>query len=593
MIKKIFHSFIHKNASKFESDERTKATKESEDSVDASVDEHNQCFIGDHLNDSTCTNEPNYNWCKMSHEDDLIKKTNSIKESKSIKMNNKEMNNKNCMMECFTDDGMMNVSSISRRRILANIDYDVDGQFMCSTLIKDANDDKNELKQKFHHQNESTGEKESKRLSNQKLELISKQMQEAEIIKHQINGKFYRKDSTIDNRMSKGTSQRSNNRVKKVADEEPIYDSNKPFSDLSSIEEARLDNLRNNLKNMQMNSIDKRRALSKHSNENYKIDRSSLIEHENLRSEMYNNENSNFINQIKKIHNYHNNQIVHDLNDETWVCKTKLYDDTLDEIVRKWTSLDSEIWCKIILFERNRRVAKAYIRLPYLIVSSGKGEGFDGYSISVNCFENIYRDQETDFIVKNLDKGVRIIYDEDGNLILRKMTHLSVQIKDWLQQLTEGAGSLSDEVIALHGKIPFNQPIKVFDIDRFASNLRQELEKPVPNRRRLAKQAILAVSFGKVTYNVLNSPSWLMIVNLHALRMIERTTLTRSIPVSLPEPDYGLSTIENNLNQVCLKDESSGSSSCSTGSDSLHSNSEEDQYYGSGFTSNKNIYSSI
>lgn len=68
-------------------------------------------------------------------------------------------------------------------------------------------------------------------------------------------------------------------------------------------------------------------------------------------------------------------------------------------------------------------------------------------------FENIYRDQETEFIIKNLDKGVRIKIDVNGNLILRKVTHLSVHCKDWLQQLTDGQGSLSDEIISLHGKM--------------------------------------------------------------------------------------------------------------------------------------------
>lgn len=32
------------------------------------------------------------------------------------------------------------------------------------------------------------------------------------------------------------------------------------------------------------------------------------------------------------------------------------------------------------------------------------------------------------------------------------MTHLSVQVKDWVTQLTEGQGSLSDDLISLHGK---------------------------------------------------------------------------------------------------------------------------------------------
>lgn len=330
------------------------------------------------------------------------------------------------MMECFADDAM-NVSGISRRRILANIDYDVDGEFMCSTLIKDTkeNDDRTNLKSKFHHHPnatvDSTGRNvlinnllnqadiQTARLSNHKLELISKQIQEAETIQQQMNGKLYRKENvSIKHRtpivQQKTSTLNTNRSGKSTINDELIYDSRKPFSDLSSIDEVtRLDNLKHNLKNMQMSSIDRRRFLTAYfnnNNENYnghatmlvngaKLDRNSLIEHENLRSEMYNNENSNFINQIKQIQNYHNNQIVHDQNEETWFCKTKLYDDTLDEIVRKWTSLDSEIWCKIILFERNRRVAKAYIRLPYLLLTGSK-IGFDGYTIGKLHFHILY-----------------------------------------------------------------------------------------------------------------------------------------------------------------------------------------------------------
>ena len=396
------------------------------------------------------------------------------------------------MMEHFADG--INVSGISRRRILANIDYEVDGQFMCSTLIKN-NEDKNSSKPKFQDPDECNSSKSasiasdfarsssdlasrksnptrqggpnngSVQLTSRKLELISKQMNEVEeTIRKQMNGdkQFAKKPSSLSHRRSKtlglqDRSSNSNSTTSRPDDELLIYDHRKPFSDLSSIEEARLDNVRNSLKSMQMDTIDRHRIFNKYFNGDFgtgrpKLDLDSIAD-ENLRSELYNSKHSTLINQIKKIQNHHNNQVVHGMADteDIWYCKTKLYDDTLDEIVKKWTSLDYEIWCKIILFERNRRVAKAYIRLPYLIVTGSK-IGFDGYSIGLNGFENIYRDQETDFIVKNLEKGVRIKIDNEGNLILRKMTHLSVQIKDWLQQLTDGTGSLSDDVIALQGK---------------------------------------------------------------------------------------------------------------------------------------------
>ena len=44
----------------------------------------------------------------------------------------------------------------------------------------------------------------------------------------------------------------------------------------------------------------------------------------------------------------------------------------------KWESIDDEIWAKVIVLERNRRVAKAYARAPVLTIN-GSDEGFDGF----------------------------------------------------------------------------------------------------------------------------------------------------------------------------------------------------------------------
>ena len=45
--------------------------------------------------------------------------------------------------------------------------------------------------------------------------------------------------------------------------------------------------------------------------------------------------------------------------------------------------------------ERNRRVAKAYVRSPVITVGGGE-EGFDGRRIGLNGFGNPLRDEETE-----------------------------------------------------------------------------------------------------------------------------------------------------------------------------------------------------
>jgi hypothetical protein len=52
--------------------------------------------------------------------------------------------------------------------------------------------------------------------------------------------------------------------------------------------------------------------------------------------------------------------------------------DHIQEVLDKWTQIDDEIWAKVIVLERNRRVAKAYARAPVLTIN-GSDDGFDGF----------------------------------------------------------------------------------------------------------------------------------------------------------------------------------------------------------------------
>ena len=67
----------------------------------------------------------------------------------------------------------------------------------------------------------------------------------------------------------------------------------------------------------------------------------------------------------------------------------------IQEVLNKWQSIDDEIWAKIIVLERNRRVAKAYARAPVLTVN-GSDDGFDGFRIGLAGFDNPMRDPRTE-----------------------------------------------------------------------------------------------------------------------------------------------------------------------------------------------------
>lgn len=56
--------------------------------------------------------------------------------------------------------------------------------------------------------------------------------------------------------------------------------------------------------------------------------------------------------------------------------------------------MDDEIWGKIVVMERCRRVAKAYLRKTTIIVD-GSEEEFDGKTLGFNNFHNPLRDSHT------------------------------------------------------------------------------------------------------------------------------------------------------------------------------------------------------
>ena len=77
------------------------------------------------------------------------------------------------------------------------------------------------------------------------------------------------------------------------------------------------------------------------------------------------------------------------------------FQDHIQEVLNKWESIDDEIWAKIIVLERNRRVAKAYARAPVLTVN-GSDDGFDGFRIGLAGFENPMRDAKTEEVKRHI-----------------------------------------------------------------------------------------------------------------------------------------------------------------------------------------------
>ncbi|XP_053206307.1 uncharacterized protein LOC128390556, partial [Panonychus citri] len=203
--------------------------------------------------------------------------------------------------------------------------------------------------------------------------------------------------------------------------------------------------------------------------------------------------------------------------EDIWYDKENLYTDHIQEILKKWEQIDDEIWGKIICMERNRRIAKAYARVPVLTVS-GSDDGFDGFKIGLNGFDRApSRDPLVKRVRDHIGGGVRIKMDEFGNIIIKRMSHCDVFIRGYDRE----SNSISKEILDFSGELEFEKSVKLFDMKKFQSGLSKELRSAYPDRRRLENQCINVIAFVKDATDVLDLPVWIMVINIVALDMLK------------------------------------------------------------------------
>jgi len=214
--------------------------------------------------------------------------------------------------------------------------------------------------------------------------------------------------------------------------------------------------------------------------------------------------------------------------DDVWYTKEKLYKDHIQEVLDKWDSIDDEIWAKVIVLERNRRVAKAYARAPVVTVN-GSDEGFDGFRIGVAGFDNPMRDVGTEETIRQINQGFKLKMDDMGNILIKRLTKSPVYAKNTLEET-----ALSNDIIKLtNGLLEFEKPFKLFDMKKFQQNVNRELKRQYPDRRKLESQCISPISFGTSSSEILDCPIWVIIINVVAMEML-RTKIPPS-RVSIPQ----------------------------------------------------------
>ena len=185
--------------------------------------------------------------------------------------------------------------------------------------------------------------------------------------------------------------------------------------------------------------------------------------------------------------------------------------------------------------ERNRRIAKAYSRVPVLSIT-GAEDGFDGYKIGMNGFDNPMRDALTKTVKRHIGKGVRLKMDDLGNIIIKRMSNCDVFIRGWDKE----SNSLSDEIIDLSGELEYDKSVKLFDMKKFQAGIARELRSAYPDRRRLENQCICAIAFVKDAPDVLDLCSWILLINIVALDLLKSRFPTMSAAYTRVGLDFPL-----------------------------------------------------
>jgi len=82
--------------------------------------------------------------------------------------------------------------------------------------------------------------------------------------------------------------------------------------------------------------------------------------------------------------------------------------------------------------------------------------------------------------------------------------------------------AVSNDVLKLHqGLVDVEKPFRVFDMRKFQQNVNRELRRTNPDRLRLESQCVTAISFVKNEPELLDSPIWILIINIVALEMLK------------------------------------------------------------------------
>jgi len=193
--------------------------------------------------------------------------------------------------------------------------------------------------------------------------------------------------------------------------------------------------------------------------------------------------------------------------EDSWCDFGECVRENIEETESKLDQMDDEVWCKLIIMEKNRRVAKVLLRRAVnLINNSDVGYNSNGI-IGLNGFQNILREKETKETLRKVGKGCRIGMDKGANILVSKLTKCPMSCRR--------IGDIKGQYIEDQQK-----QTTLFDMKQFQQILRKELTKETPDIPQLKNSLVTTIEFSEHCDDPLEQPLWILIINIVAMDLL-------------------------------------------------------------------------
>uniref|UniRef100_A0AAF5DB44 MH2 domain-containing protein n=1 Tax=Strongyloides stercoralis TaxID=6248 RepID=A0AAF5DB44_STRER len=260
------------------------------------------------------------------------------------------------------------------------------------------------------------------------------------------------------------------------------------------------------------------------------------------------------------------------IDEDMWYDIDQFQLDHLNEVLQRLSegTLDDEIWGKLIIMEKTKRIAKAYLRKTTIIVDGGDEE-FDGMTIGFNYFSNPDRDHQTSELRKKIGDGVIIKMDSQGNIKAMARGAAPVIVQNWKNNKKH---CIAEKLLRLQGKLITKRGIdmndddrifKVFDMKKFKISIERDCFETEEDVKNLLLKTCLRIALVKDGQpdDPMETPCWFMLINLVALDMI-KTKMPHIADLNCLYGELGCPSVIPSIKRSALKEQIESSSiSCS------------------------------